>query len=404
MGMEQKSEKGVEIKEENGNLLSNDKVRRLINDEIHYDSLNTEEKAEFHNRFIEGDEEGVPTEEEEAATTAESDKVDDQTPPPQDNPQTPPQANENVQTVTPEENADTQELKQKLKSQKDANNTLQQQLASATQKLANLDAMKVPEPPKVHDALDDNVNKQHEWNKDMASKLNRYAESEKATIQKDKNATEQSLLYSDVAILQTENPELRTSLPIESIDKTYIRFRDGLAGAGATSEQKGEAVNKFFANAEFRKTKEAEGHVFPITDADWKGYQAVSKVIGFKRNGGDVNYNFHTQGEKYSEMDVAYYKYKKVHGFIPDPVKQAALESATQVADQIAENQSKPNLLSPDVGKASEGIDGMTEQQAEQWLIDHPAPSTPEEVATLRVILNKYSPNHTPEPTQKIVF
>jgi hypothetical protein len=404
MGKENAPDKGAENQEEGKNLLSNDKVRKLINEEIPYDSLNTDERAEFHNRFIEGDEEGVPTVEEEAATAADNPPENNQTPtPPEENPQTPNLPEANVQPVI-EEDADTQALKQKLKAEKDAKNTLQQRLDSANQKLANLDAMKVPEPPQVNDPLDDNVNQQNKWNKDMAKKLNNYAESEKATIEKDKVATETSLLYSDVSILQTENPELRTSLPIETLDKTYSRFRDGLAGAGSTAEQKNEAISKYFGDHEFRRTKEGEGHVFPISEADWKGYTTLNQVIGFKRNGGDASHNFRTQGDKYSEMDVAYYKYNKVHGYLPDPVKKAALESATQVADQIADNQSKPNLLSPDVGQGSDGLEGMTEQQAEQWLLDHPAPSTPEEVAILRGILNKYSPNHSQAASQEIVF
>ncbi len=402
--MENKSEeKGVKTEEKPTEKplekpLNDETLKKLESEEIDFDDLTKEQKTDYHNRFVEGDEdwssEKVEAQKTDSSTEKPADSVADS--------QKPPDPNVKVEP-TEAESAEAQELKQKLKTQRDANNTLQQKLSSANEKLANANAMKVPEPPKIEDALDDNLNKQDKWNHDLANKLNTYADNEVKSIQKGKVATQQSLLYSDISILQTENPELRTSLPIESIDKTYTRFRDGVAGVGATNDQKSEAVNKFFTDADFRKSKEGEGHVFPINDADWKGYQTVTKIIGYKRNGGVSNYDFRANGDRYGEVDVAYFKYKKESGFIPDPVKQAALDAATKVADQVADNQNQPNLLSPEDGKASEGIDGMTEAQAEQWLIDNPTPSSPEEVATLRAILKKYSPSSAPKE-QEVVF
>ena len=332
MGMEKSEEKRVK-KEEPGNKLDNDTLRKLVNEEITFDDITPDQRLEFHKRFVEGGEEGVPTVEEEAAAKAA-------TPPAT---QTPPGViqpsvivpNVNVAQKKPEE-ADKSEILAKLKSEKDANNTLKQQLENAQRKLDSLQNSRVPEPPKIEDALDDNLTKQDKWNRSMAAKLNTHVDNEISNIQKSTADTKQKLLYSDVSLLQAENPELQTSQPIESIDRAYIRFRDTLAGGpGATNQAKNEAVNNFFSNADFRKSKEAEGHLFPINDADWKNYKTVSQVISYKRNGGTQTWDS-KKGDKFQEIDVAYYKYKKDNGIIPDPVQRAAIEAATKVFDQVA--------------------------------------------------------------------
>jgi len=406
MGTEDKSKngelkKGEELKTEN--LLDNERLRKLVSEELDFETLSPEEKTEFHNRFIEGDEEGVPTIEEEAATKLAAENSQGEGAQNQIQAQKTTVTNANEVKPKGEESADAQELKRKLKAEKDANNTLKQRLDNASAKLESINAMKVPEPPKIEDALDDNLTKQDKWNRELANKLNTYANTEAQSIQKDKVVATEKLLYSDISILQSENPELRSSLPIETIDKTYVRFRDGLAGVGATEIQKNEAVDKYFTDTEFRKSKEGEGHVFAINDSDWSSYKTVTQLIGYKRNGGNPGYDSANNGDKYQELDVAYYKYKKDNGIIPDPVKQAVLEATTKVVEQVAGNQNKPNLLSPEYGKSSEGIDGMTEQQAEAWLIDHPIPSTPEDIAILKGILNKFSPSSAPQ-TREVVF
>lgn len=398
-----------EKKEENTNLLDNDTIRKLAREEMDFDQLSPEQKSEFHLRFVEGDEEEVPTEEEEAAAikaaaTNPPAASSNATPPVENNPPAPEAPAVTPVTPNPEVDADKSEILAKLKAEKDSNNTLKQQLESQKKKLASLLDNKVPEPPKIEDELDENLSKVDKWNREVATKLNTHADTEIQNIQKDAVKTEQSLLYSDVSILQTENPELRTSLPVESIDKTYVRFRDGLAGPGATNEQKNEAVNKFFGDSEYRKSREAEGHVFPIKENDWKSYQSVSKLISYRRNGGDPNWDSKSNGNKFADLDVAYYKYKKENGIVPDPVKQAALDAAMKVTDQIVDNQNKPNLLSPEIGASAEGLEGMTEAQAEAWLVDHPTPSTPEEIATLNAILKKWSPSSQTPQNQEAVF
>ena len=46
--------------EKKGNLLDNDILRKLHREEVDFDSLSEEQKIEFHARFVEGEEEGVP--------------------------------------------------------------------------------------------------------------------------------------------------------------------------------------------------------------------------------------------------------------------------------------------------------------------------------------------------------
>jgi len=407
--------KNPEKPEEKGVLLDNDTLRKLHRQEIDFDALTPEQKTEFHTRFVEGEEEGVPTEEEEAEAAKKAAEEAAKNPP--ELPADPPKEGDPppippTGPVKPEKDKDEgdPELKRKLKEAKDRANTLQQKYDSVTRRLDNLEKMRVPEPPKIEDELDENASKQDKFNREMANKVNSWVEAESAALRNEREQLHESTMYSSIGRLQIENPELSTSKPVEVLDKAFCRFRDNLAGQSASSEQKSRAVQDFFTNPEARKAKEAQGIVFPIEEKDWANYQTISRILAFKRNGGDPNHNSEKSGDKYPDYESAYFMFKKKTGYVPDPVRQAALEAQQRAMDQVADNQNKPQLLSPGDGKSSDGVDGMTAEQAEQWLIDHPTASTPEEKAMLNAIMKKFSPASAtpgapiPKMEQKVVF
>lgn len=364
------SEEAAVKSEEKKVLIDDELFNKLEDNEVEFDTLSEEQKIEFHNRFVVNKEEipKEPVKEPKKEVKAESE--------------------ETKEDISPEE----QERRKEWKRVRDENNTLQQRLASVQEKLGVIQKNKIDAPPKLQiDEYDENTKKQAEFNQSMATKVNNWVDAETASLGKEVSELKERALFSSVAELQFENQELSTSKPIKVLDSAFMRFRDTLA-PGSDNEAKSKAVSDFLSNPEKRAQAEASGILFPFTDEDWQSYKTISEVHAFKRNGGDPAWDADKNGDKYADLDVAYYKYRKQAGHVPDGIKRTAIETHQKVIDQLQQKQSQTTLLSPNNGSSSAASDGMTEAQMEAWLIAHPTPSTPEEVKTLKLIMAKLMP------------
>lgn len=412
MGESPEEKKAREEAEKSGNLISTELARELVRNPNKFDELTPEQKTEFHTRFVEMEEEVPENKEEEEKLAAEEEKKD---------PPKPTESEEGADTSTEtgkekkskeeEEDPDKQALKAKLKESKDEINTLSQKLNVKDKRVKALEDMRIPEPPKVEDEYETETAKaQSDFNRKVAEGVNQWVDAESASLKKETSDLREKTMYVSAGVLQQEFSELDTSKSLEVLDKVFIRFRNDLAGPGANEEARKEATTKFFNDAEFRKAKEADGIVLPIKEDDWKNYQLVSQILNFKRTGGDPGYYKNEKGEavaredKYPDLDVAYYAFRKSTGFIPDPVKEAAIETTQKVVDKMEEKDISTTVLSPDAGTGGGDEGGMTEAQAEQWLLDHPTASTLEEKRILREIMSKFSSVKQDPASREVVF
>lgn len=371
--------------EKKGNLLDNDTLRKLHSDELDYDTLTEEQKLEFHARFVEGEDEGVPTVEEEAEALAKAKNPEDGKTP-SELPKF--EGNKEAENLDPEK----QRLLQERKVMRDNNNTLTQKLASAQTKIDNLQNMRVPEAPAVDPAIqDDDTKKQTAWNSTVAEKLNTYVDVQSKELKTEADNLRTQAVYQQTNILQFDNPELKTSIPVNALDKSFINFRNNISQPNATEAEKSKNVETYLSNEEVRKTHESNGHLFPFNENDWAQYKTISQVRGFMQNGGDPSRDA-SRGDVYPDLDTAYYAYKRKTGYVPDPVKNAVLETTQKVLDKIGEQHNHSTVLSPSDGVHSDTSGGMTESQAEAWLLDNPTADTPEKMATLKAIMSRFGP------------
>lgn len=371
--------------EKKGNLLDNDTLRKLHRNELDFDSLSEEQRIEFHARFVEGEEEGVPTEEEEAAAIAKAQNPEEGKTP-SELPKF--EGNKEEKNLDP----DKQKWLQERKTMLGDNNTLTQKLASAQKKLENLQNMRVPEAPAVDPAIqDDDTKKQTAWNSTVANKLNTYVEAQSQELKTETDKLRTQAVYQEANILQFDNPELKTSVPVNALDKSFINFRNNISQPNATEAEKSKNVENFLQNEETRKAHEANGYLFPFNEGDWTQYKTISKIRSFKQNGGDPNWDS-SRGDMFPDLDTAYYAYRRKTGYVPDTVKNAVLDTANKVLDKIGEQHNHSTVLSPTDGVHSDTTGGMTEAQAEAWLLDNPTADTPEKMATLKAIMKRFGP------------
>ncbi|GAF74286.1 unnamed protein product, partial [marine sediment metagenome] len=325
----EKTEDVTVVPKEQEKLLDNETLRDLAanpNDPTKFDNLSPEQKEEFHNRFVEGEEEGVPTLEEEQNLQSETGKPAEEA---GAQPTTTPEVK------TEDLSLEEQERRQKYKELRDNNNTLTQKLKNYESKSKTLQESKLEKPPVLEqDEFDDNAKKQNEWNAKLAQGVNQKIDTELADLNADRAELQQDSMYSKVGMLQSENTELRTEKPIKALNNAFVKFRNELA-PGADEEAKNKAVDLFLSNPENRKAKEAEGLLFPFSDKDWDAFGKISEVNSFKQNG------------NYPDLESAYFMFKKESGYIPDPIKQAAIDATTKIVEQVSNGQNQTTVLSP---------------------------------------------------------
>lgn len=196
-------------------------------------------------------------------------------------------------------------------------------------------------------------------------KQQQYNQSELDELQKNR-------MYLNIYDLQDQNPELKTSKSIMTLNEEYTSL----------SSKLGENLDRYLNDPEYRKQKESEGVRLNINDSDWNVFSKMLDVNQFMRQN-NIN-----------DFDYGYYKWKKDNGQFEDPVKKAAMEASKSTVEKLTETTNKATTLSPSDGAAFSN-NGVLE--SEQKALDYLAmlnskggASTMEESQMIDAIIEKF--------------
>jgi len=341
------------VEEENGGLTS-EEIQRVVK-ENDPNQLSPDKQKEFHERFVVGNEE-IPTETEDPPKTED--------PPPEEPPKTedkPETEKEKPEPLSSEEN-----LREKYYLKSNELNETKQKLDSTNKRLEEIKNKTLPlKENKETDVYSEEYIKGIESRqKTLEEKLVAREKSEENSLQTEKAKLEFQSDLLEIAQLQVENTSLQTEKPFSELNAAYTRFQTIIGGP--------ENRDKFLSDPEYRKGMEANGHIFPMSEPDWKKYKDILEIRSFKLE------------KNHPDLDSAYYKLQKERGVVPDSVKEASLEATQKTTETIANSSQESTILPPNAGTMSQGSTGWTKETIDSWIGAHPYPKTKEEKTTMR--------------------
>lgn len=357
---EDKTEVNTEKTEETDRAL--DTARQLAKGEITFEEIEDEELLkEVHQRFA-VEEEDIPEVGEEKP--AEESSTEEQAPA---EPQAEPQGQAEPEADPVEESNQTYPALRK--AELDELNTIQQKIEAKRKRLEELDKLgELPQSRKHEDILSEESMEETRARLERIEKnQSEFFTGKKKELQKETIDLQRDKLYLELANFQLQNVGLKTSKPVNVLNAQYKTFVDKIGGI--------ENVDKFINNKQFREQKEAEGHAFPMSDADYKNFDAISKINAFKNQ------------KKYPTFSAAFHDYQRENGIVLDQVKNAAIEAAQKTIEGVG-GQGGATTLSPDVGSVGDGKVGMSDKDMETWLINHPNPTSKADIAKAEEIHN----------------
>jgi len=340
-----------------------DHARQLAKGEIKFEDIEDEELLkEIHQRFAIEEEEipevGEKPAEEEPEATVEKPGGESE-----------PESKVDLDPAADPAD-DSQEVLQQRKSAFDELNTIQQKIDAKQKRLDELnDLGDIPKSKKHEDvtseeAIEDTNSRLSKIEKQQSD----FFKGQKESLAKDTQDLKREKLYLELTNFQLNNAGLKTSKPVNVLNAQYKNFVERIGGM--------DNVDKFLADKQFRETKEAEGHSFPMSDDDYKKFDTISKINAFKNS------------RKYPTLTAAFHDYQRENGIVLDQVKTAALKAAKDTLEGVGGEGGGATTLSPEAGSAGTGKAEMSEKDMETWLIGHPNPITKEDIKKAEEIHN----------------
>ena len=329
-------------------------ARKLHDKEITYEDINDEDiEKEIHERFIIGREEipepGDDTETREEGVTETEEKSVTET------------------EKVPEKTQEDQDFLRERKERLDELNRIQQKADAAAKRLEEVEILPpIPEKKKFDDVLSEEaiqsvIERQDKIESRQAETLNN--EKEKLTTELRDIKTEK--MFLELSGFQSDNISLKTSKPVKVLNAQYKKFVGEVGGL--------ENVDKFLTDNAYKEQMEGKGISFPMSDDDYKKFDQISKINTFKME------------RKYPSISSAFHDYQKENGIVLDEVKNAAIKAAQDTLEKIG-GDGGATTLSPDDGSVESTKSEMDTKQMETWLVNHPNPTTPDELRMAEAI------------------
>jgi len=210
-----------------------------------------------------------------------------------------------------------------------------------------------------------------EYQKQLLERVNLLEGRERERLERDQtfsNQSQQEALtlneelklksnFLDIKKLQHNNPELRTTADIETLDGELKAFADSVGGY--------DNVNKYLEDPEFKKAKDAEG-LTPLSNTFMDNLDKFNKIV-------DLNQEFafkkDDNGKSYSDrnpdvtIDNLYMNKLQQSGQYSDMLRNAKLTGANAVVDKVVSQKHTANTMTPASG-ADLPSEGMTTNTA----------------------------------------
>jgi len=325
-------------------------VRDLNSSKITFDDIEDKKLVkEIHERFVVGEEEFSETEEVEKPVEEGKSETDTN------------------QIESTEIIADEDVTLQKRKDLKDELNTITQKIESGKTKLGEIGELaKKTETKKFEDVTSEEaVTDSNARLKKIEDQQTEFFTSQSKEISDTTVKLQTEHLFLEMANFQFENPSLKTSKPLKTINAQYKKFRDDIGG--------NDNVEKFLKDKDFRAKMEADGHNFPMSEIDYKNFDQISKIHAFRSE------------KKYPSLTSAYHDYQLENGIVQDSVTNAALKAAADTVDKL-DGQGGATTLSPEDGSGGDGKTEMSQADKQKWLLEHPIPKTAADKAKAKQI------------------
>lgn len=358
--------------ESNGGLTS-EEIQKVVK-ENDPSLLPPEKQKEFHERFVVKGEE-IP-EEKPPETEEKSEQPTEEQPKPEVKPEvktetTPevkPDKKEKPEPLSPEEENNIKRLREKYYHKSNELNETKLKLQSTNKRLEEIKTKSLtPKENKETDVYSEDYIKGIEVRqKVLEDRQIEREKSEEVSLKTEKARLEFQSDLLEIAQLQVENTSLQTEKPFSALNAAYSRFQTLVGGQ--------ENRDKFLSNPEYRKSMEANGIIFPMSDTDWKRYKELLEIRSFKLE------------KNHPDLDSAYYKWQKENGIIPDSVKEASLEATQKTTQTIANSSQEATILPPNAGTMATASTGWTKETIDAWIATNPYPKTKEDKATMREI------------------
>lgn len=348
-----------EPKAEEKEGLTIEEIQKVKQDDS-IDFLPPEKQKEFHERFVVGNEE-IPEEKPEAEQPPKPTEGKPENKPVEE------KKEEKTEPLSPEEEDNLKQLREKYYLKSNELNETQQKLNKTNKRLEEIKKTTPLKENKEADVYDEEYLKSLQTSiKTLEDREIKREKSEETSLQSEKTRLEFQSDMLEIAQLQVENTSLQTEKPFSALNAAYSRFQKNVGGP--------ENRDKFLSDPEYRKNMEAQGIIFPMSDPDWKKYKELLEIRSYK-----LEHNS-------EDLDSAYYKYQKVHGIIPDSVKEASLEATQKTTETIANSSQETTILPPNAGTMSGDSIGWTKETIDSWIAANPYPKTDKDKATMREI------------------
>lgn len=336
-----------------------DHARQLAKGEITFDDIKDEKLLdEIHQRFAIEEEEipDVSEKPSEGDTGAEDEKPDSEG-------KTEPESKVDLDPDAGKPD-DNQEFLQSRKTGLDELNAIQQKIDTKQKKLDELNNLSELSPRKKHEDVtsEESIGETNTRLDKIEKQQADFFKGQKESLAKDTQELKREKLHLELSNFQLQNAGLKTSKPVNVLNAQYKAFVERIGGY--------DNVDKFLADTAYREQKESEGFSFPMSDADYKTFDTLSRINAFKNKG------------KYPTLSAAFHDYQRETGFVPDQVKNAAIKAAKDTLENVGGGNGSATTLSPDEGNAgTSGKTGMSDKDMETWLINHQNPTTKEDIA-----------------------